>query len=61
VGENIASGQTTPEEVVQEWIASPTHCATLMNTGFTDMGVAYAVDMNSEAGIYWAQVFGRPR
>jgi uncharacterized protein YkwD len=61
VGENIASGQTTPEEVVREWIASPTHCATLMNPGFTDMGVAYAVDVNSEAGIYWAQVFGRPR
>ena len=61
VGENIASGQTMPEEVVQEWIASPTHCATLMNPGFTDMGVAYAVDVNSEAGIYWAQVLGRPR
>jgi uncharacterized protein YkwD len=60
VGENIASGQTTPEEVVQEWLASPTHCATLMNPGFTHMGVAYAVDVNSEAGIYWAQVFGRP-
>jgi uncharacterized protein YkwD len=61
VAENIGSGQTTPEQVVQEWLGSPVHCANLMSPRFTEMGVAYAVDLNSEAGIYWAQVFGRPR
>jgi uncharacterized protein YkwD len=61
VGENIASGQTTPEQVVQEWLASPVHCANLMSSRFTDMGIAYAVDLNSSDGVYWAQVFGRPR
>src|SRR6185295_14755405 len=43
VGENIASGQTSPEQVVQEWIGSPGHCANLMSPSFTEMGVAYAV------------------
>jgi uncharacterized protein YkwD len=61
VGENIASGQTTPEQVVQEWIASPVHCANLMSPRFTEMGVAYAVNLDSEDGIYWAQMFGRAR
>jgi len=61
VGENIASGQSTPEEVVQGWIMSPPHCANLMTPRFTEMGVAFAVDKASEAGIYWVQFFGTPR
>ena len=61
VGENIASGQTTPEAVVESWIKSPPHCANLMAPQFTEMGVAYSVDSASKAGIYWAQLFGTPR
>ncbi len=61
MGENVASGQTTPEQVVQEWLQSPGHCATLMNPGFVEMGLAYAVNMKSESVVYWAQEFGRPR
>jgi uncharacterized protein YkwD len=60
-GENIAAGQTTPEEAVAGWIKSPPHCENLMNPVFTEMGVAYAVDRNSELGVYWTQVFGTPR
>jgi uncharacterized protein YkwD len=61
IGENIASGQTTAEQVVSEWVLSPTHCANLMNPRFSEMGIAYAVDLGSAGGIYWAQEFGRPR
>ncbi len=60
VGENIASGQSTPEQVVAEWLDSPHHCANLMSVDFTDMGVAWAADPKSKGGIYWAQVFGSP-
>ena len=60
-GENIAAGQTSPEEAVAGWIRSPPHCANLMNPVFTEMGVAYAVDATSEMGVYWAQAFGTPR
>lgn len=61
VGENIAAGQTTAEAAVQGWIDSPPHCANLMGPQFTEMGVAYAVNLQSPMGIYWAQLFGTPR
>jgi uncharacterized protein YkwD len=61
VGENIASGPTAPEAVVDGWIKSPHHCANLMAPRYTEMGVAYSVNRASEAGIYWAQLFGAPR
>jgi uncharacterized protein YkwD len=61
VAENIAAGQTTAEQVVQSWARSPEHCANLMNPGVTEMGIGYAVNLKSEAGIYWAQKLARPR
>jgi uncharacterized protein YkwD len=61
VGENIASGQLTPDQVVRDWVRSPVHCANLMSPRFTEMGVAYAVDLKSPDGIYWAQALARPR
>ena len=60
IGENVASGQATPEQVVDEWIGSPHHCANLMSADFTEMGVAFATNPKSAAGVYWAQVFGAP-
>ncbi len=61
VGENIAAGQSTPELVVAEWLRSPRHCANLMDADYSEMGVAYAVEPQSAAGIYWAQMFATPR
>ena len=57
VGENVASGQSTPEQVVAEWLGSPRHCANIMSADYTEMGVAVA---SSARGVYWAQVFGAP-
>lgn len=61
IGENIAGGQTSPEDAVASWISSPGHCANLMNSVFTEMGAAVAVDRRSKLGVYWAQEFGAPR
>jgi len=58
VGENVASGQSTPEQAVTEWLDSPRHCSNIMDADFTEMGVAVA---SSATGVYWAQVFGAPR
>jgi uncharacterized protein YkwD len=52
-GENIARGYATEEEVVKGWLASPGHCANLMEAGFEEMGVA-------TDGKNWVQVFGTP-
>lgn len=61
VGENIAAGQGSAQQVVSAWLSSPPHCANLMGEGFSEMGAAYAIDKNSDATIYWTQVFATPR
>jgi uncharacterized protein YkwD len=61
VGENIAAGQGSPEQVMSAWLASPPHCENLMSRDFAEMGAAYALDERSERTIYWTQVFGTRR
>lgn len=62
IGENIASGQRTPEEAVSGWLSSPGHCSNIMNASFTEMGAAYAINPDTRLGtVYWTQVFGKPR
>lgn len=61
VGENLAAGQATPEAAVQGWLNSAGHCASIMSPVFEEMGVAVAVNTKSSQGVYWVQVFGKPR
>ena len=58
IGENIAAGLDTPRKVVDGWLASPGHCANLMNPQFRELGASYAMDPKSDAGIYWTGLFG---
>ncbi|NQD79151.1 CAP domain-containing protein [Pseudomonas sp. CrR14] len=58
IGENIAAGQGRAKQVVEGWLASPSHCYNLMNPDFREMGAAYASNPQSQATIYWTQVFG---
>lgn len=51
-GENIAQGQTTPEQVVQAWMNSQGHRENIMNASFTHIGVGYVA-----SGNYWTQMF----
>ncbi|MBC9249976.1 hypothetical protein A9179_06765 [Pseudomonas alcaligenes] len=60
IGENIAAGHDSARAVVDGWLASPGHCANLMNPQFSELGAAYAVDPKSDAGIYWTALFGAP-
>lgn len=62
IGENIAAGQLSPEEVVAGWLTSPGHCANIMNSSFTEMGAGYAINSARATGrVYWTQVFAAPR
>jgi len=54
-GENIAMGQTTPEQVMQGWMNSPGHRANILNSSFTQIGVGIA--KNSSGRLYWTQQF----
>ncbi|WP_181296791.1 CAP domain-containing protein [Pseudomonas sp. Q2-TVG4-2] len=58
IGQNIAAALDRPRRVVEGWMASPGHCANLMNPRFSELGAAYAVDPQSDAGIYWVGMFG---
>ncbi|WP_278422121.1 CAP domain-containing protein, partial [Stutzerimonas kunmingensis] len=60
VGENIAAALPTARKVLDGWLASPGHCANLMNPQFSELGAAYAVDPQSDAAIYWTAMFGAP-
>jgi uncharacterized protein YkwD len=59
-GENIAYGPESAEEVVSGWLASPGHCANIMEPRFRDIGIAVVVGRNRNA-IYWVQDFAAPR
>jgi uncharacterized protein YkwD len=61
VGENVASGVPTATEVVAGWLASPGHCANIMDSRFTEMGIAYVVAPRSGGAIYWTQLFAARR
>lgn len=51
-GENIATGQTTPEAVHDAWMNSDGHRANILTEDITEMGLG-------RVGNIWTQVFGR--
>lgn len=57
LGENIAAGQNSPESVMNSWMNSPGHRANILNPEFTELGVGYNYDNNSEYKHYWVQIF----
>ncbi len=61
VGENIAYGPKSIDEVVQGWLDSPDHCENIMDPRFSEMGVAFAPGQLSRRGLYWVQLLAAPR
>lgn len=55
VGENIAYGQRTPEDVMNSWMNSEGHKRNILNPNFEEIGVGIA--KNSNGTIYWTQMF----
>jgi len=51
IGENIAKGQQSIRQVMDEWFKSEGHCKNLMNPNFKEIGI---VEYND----YWVQDFG---
>lgn len=56
IGENIAAGYPTPEEVVAGWMASPGHRANILSPDFTEIGVGVAY--GGPFGTYGTEEFG---
>jgi uncharacterized protein YkwD len=57
VGENIAKGQKSVEQVMDTWMKSPGHRANIL-ADYTEMGAAQAEDDNGD--LYWCVNFGIP-
>jgi uncharacterized YkwD family protein/spore coat assembly protein SafA len=54
-GENIASGQTTPNDVMIAWMNSQGHRANILNKDYTHLGVGYY--RGGSYGHMWTQMF----
>jgi uncharacterized protein YkwD len=55
VGENVAYGNVSAEQLVQMWMDSPGHRANILNPAFTHLGVG---DVTTSSGrVYGVQVF----
>jgi uncharacterized protein YkwD len=54
LGENIAFGQQTLQQVTMDWLKSTSHCKQLMSNKITEMGAA-------RNGKYWVQDYGKKR
>ena len=55
VGENIAQGYRSPEDVVTGWMNSEGHRRNIMNPIYTQIGIGHIAEGN-----YWTQLFMRP-
>jgi uncharacterized protein YkwD len=56
--ENIAYGQSGPQDVTESWMTSPGHRSNMLNATYTELGTGYAVDGRGRP--YFVQVFGKP-
>ena len=60
VGENIAAGVSSPEEVMELWMNSQGHRANILRKSHTELGVGFYYDPNSYYKYYWVQHFANP-
>ncbi len=59
LGENAAWGETTPEEVVADWMASEGHRANILDPEARQMSVGYYYSSSSQYGHQWVQLTAR--
>ena len=55
--ENIAAGSSTPEGVMNQWIKSSGHYQNMIGERYTQIGVGFVYDPDSEYKYYWVQIF----
>jgi uncharacterized protein YkwD len=71
IAENVAAGQSTPQDVVAGWMSSPGHRENILNCSLREVGIGYYDQPNDQANVrldngteggpyrfYWTQDFG---
>jgi uncharacterized protein YkwD len=62
IGENIAEGQLSVDEVMDTWMHSPPHRRNLLDRNFQELGVGLALGRSgNEWQVEWVQAFGTKR
>ncbi|HEX7180981.1 MAG TPA: CAP domain-containing protein [Thermoanaerobaculia bacterium] len=63
IGENIAEGQLSVDEVMDTWMRSPGHRKNILNPDFRELGLGLAAGRSpkGEYRVTWVQNFGTPR
>ncbi len=56
LGENVAMGYSTVDNVMAAWMASPGHRANILNPAYRDVGLAES--FATDGTPYWTQDFG---
>ncbi|MBR1597916.1 MAG: CAP domain-containing protein [Lachnospiraceae bacterium] len=56
--ENLAEGQESPQEVVEDWLGSSGHRTNLLNNAYKSIGVG-VFEYNNR--LYWVQLFGKAK
>ena len=58
VGENIAAGYETANDVMKAWKSSPEHDRNMRSDRYTEIGIGRASSKGSKYGWYWTTTFG---
>lgn len=61
IGENVATGQKSWDQVFQAWKDSPGHNKNLLAKGVTDFGIALVYEPTTTYTTYWAMLVGTPQ
>jgi uncharacterized protein YkwD len=62
IGENIAKGQFSVDEVMETWMNSPGHRRNILDPAFKELGVGLALGRSGKGyQVVWAQAFGTRR
>lgn len=59
VAENVASGQTSADDIAATWLDSGGHCANLRDAKYAETGIAFALNPGDGRDIYWVQLYAR--
>ena len=58
LGENIAAGQQTAQEVFEAWRDSASHRANMLNPDYRVVGIARRVVLSNQYRVFWVTDFG---
>lgn len=57
-GENVAIGQTSPEQVFNDWMNSPGHRGNILSSNYASIGIGVAkCTVSGYTGFCWSQLF----